>query len=233
MAEAVLGAPCRAGTETSSRRPRSNASRSSGYSYDHGSRAGASRRRSCSSTSCGRTYRTRYPDLPDGCPGAGGRRFTRPEGVDTLRRNMASTGPLPAASTLEIERPTARVEHRHIYADRLGHPERNDFLVVNQLPIRGRNDRRPDIVVFVNGLPLVVFELKNPWDRRAHRRRGAQPDRSTTRNDIAAALRLQRASASSPTASHPARHVDGAAGVVRAVEVDRRHRGRGERRPAA
>lgn len=37
------------------------------------------------------------------------------------------------------------------------------FQVVNQLPIHGKNDRRPDILVYVNGLPLVLFELKNPY----------------------------------------------------------------------
>ena len=30
--------------------------------------------------------------------------------------------------------------------------------------MRGRNDRRPDLLVYVNGLPLALFELKNPWD---------------------------------------------------------------------
>jgi type I restriction enzyme R subunit len=46
--------------------------------------------------------------------------------------------------------------------------EANDFLVVNQLTVEeGRNVRRPDVVVFVNGLPLVVIELKNPADEEA------------------------------------------------------------------
>ena len=42
-------------------------------------------------------------------------------------------------------------------------PQRNDWLAVNQfVVINGQNNRRPDLVVFVNGLPLVVFELKAP-----------------------------------------------------------------------
>lgn len=41
--------------------------------------------------------------------------------------------------------------------------ENNDFLVVNQFSVvSGENKRRPDIVVFVNGLPIAVLELKNP-----------------------------------------------------------------------
>ena len=42
------------------------------------------------------------------------------------------------------------------------HPEQNDFLVVNQFTLQDVDTKRPDIVVFVNGLPLVVIELKSP-----------------------------------------------------------------------
>ena len=41
-------------------------------------------------------------------------------------------------------------------------PDANDWLAVNQFTvIEGQHNRRPDIVVFVNGLPLGVIELKN------------------------------------------------------------------------
>ncbi|MBU0532647.1 type I restriction endonuclease subunit R [Candidatus Micrarchaeota archaeon] len=47
-------------------------------------------------------------------------------------------------------------------------PENNEFLAVNQFTvIENNNNRRPDIVLFVNGLPLVVIELKNPADENA------------------------------------------------------------------
>ena len=42
------------------------------------------------------------------------------------------------------------------------HPQNNDFLAVNQLTIvNGDYTKRPDIVLFINGLPIVVIELKN------------------------------------------------------------------------
>ena len=45
---------------------------------------------------------------------------------------------------------------------------KNQFLVVNQYTITGsKGNRRPDIIVFVNGLPLSVIELKNPADESA------------------------------------------------------------------
>ena len=48
------------------------------------------------------------------------------------------------------------------------HPERNEFWAVNQFTIKGpHHTRRPDIILFVNGLPLVLIELKNPADQNA------------------------------------------------------------------
>jgi type I restriction enzyme R subunit len=52
----------------------------------------------------------------------------------------------------------------HFYAVDFEILSDNDFLVVNQFSISGRNNRRPDLVIFINGLPLVVFEFKNWFD---------------------------------------------------------------------
>jgi type I restriction enzyme, R subunit len=47
-------------------------------------------------------------------------------------------------------------------------PEKNEFLAVNQFTVlENHNNKRPDIVLFINGLPLVVVELKNPADENA------------------------------------------------------------------
>ncbi|MDF1589219.1 MAG: type I restriction endonuclease subunit R [Gammaproteobacteria bacterium] len=48
------------------------------------------------------------------------------------------------------------------------HVANNQFLVVNQFTIIGtKGNRRPDLIVFINGLPLAVIELKNPADSHA------------------------------------------------------------------
>ncbi len=81
-----------------------------------------------------------------------------------------------------------RAFHRHLvegvklnFTNRQGEPEsdhvqlidfqqplENDFLVVSQFVVTGtKKTRRPDLVVFVNGLPLAVIELKNPGDESA------------------------------------------------------------------
>lgn len=47
-------------------------------------------------------------------------------------------------------------------------PENNEFLAVNQFTVVENNvNKRPDIVLFINGLPLVVIELKNAADEKA------------------------------------------------------------------
>jgi len=47
-------------------------------------------------------------------------------------------------------------------------PDNNEFLVANQFTVIEKgNNKRPDIVLFVNGIPLVVIELKNPTDENA------------------------------------------------------------------
>jgi type I restriction enzyme R subunit len=53
---------------------------------------------------------------------------------------------------------------REVRADLIDwlNPANNDFVAINQFTIIGKSDRRPDVMLFVNGLPLVLMELKKP-----------------------------------------------------------------------
>lgn len=107
---------------------------------------------------------SRYPDLPPASLKEAIGIISRPVGVDTLRRNMEFHRLLTRGFEISVEKPGKPTEKRHIYAVNWKEPDKNTFQVVNQLPIReGVNDRRPDILIYINGLPLVLFELKNPW----------------------------------------------------------------------
>lgn len=58
--------------------------------------------------------------------------------------------------------------HTHVQLFDFNNTTNNEFLVVNQFTITGtKGNRRPDIVVFINGLPISVIELKNPADEHA------------------------------------------------------------------
>ena len=54
----------------------------------------------------------------------------------------------------------------------------NDWLVVNQFSVKGKLPVRPDLVVFLNGLPVAVLELKNPADLQADVRKAYQQIRN-------------------------------------------------------
>jgi type I restriction enzyme R subunit len=52
-----------------------------------------------------------------------------------------------------------------VYIADFSNPENNEFLAINQFTvIEGNQNKRPDIILFINGLPLVVIELKNAVD---------------------------------------------------------------------
>lgn len=56
----------------------------------------------------------------------------------------------------------------HVQLIDFQNPDDNQFLVVNQFTVQGtKMNRRPDVVVFINGLPMAVIELKNPADENA------------------------------------------------------------------
>ncbi|CEO38582.1 type I restriction endonuclease subunit R [Photobacterium kishitanii] len=61
-----------------------------------------------------------------------------------------------------------KTKHTHARLMDFNEPDNNEFLVVNQFTITGKKgNRRPDVVVFINGLPISVIELKNPADEHA------------------------------------------------------------------
>lgn len=105
----------------------------------------------------------RYKELPSSALEEAISHICLPDGVDTIRRNKAFHQLLTRGFEQKVEHPDGRKEYIHIHPVSWDNPGSNDFRVVNQLPIHGKNDRRPDIIIYVNGLPLVVFELKNPY----------------------------------------------------------------------
>ncbi|MFC1560864.1 HsdR family type I site-specific deoxyribonuclease [Candidatus Latescibacterota bacterium] len=69
---------------------------------------------------------------------------------------------------VEYKRNDGGVKNDFVWLFDFNKIENNEFLAVNQFTIiENRNNRRPDIILFVNGLPLVQLELKNPADENA------------------------------------------------------------------
>lgn len=106
----------------------------------------------------------RYPSLPAVALEEAIQQALGNEGVSTLQRNLDFHRKLTRGIEVQYEGDDGLDTHAHVYLVNWDDPEGNDYRVVNQLPIRGSNDRRPDVIIYVNGLPLVIFELKNPND---------------------------------------------------------------------
>lgn len=96
------------------------------------------------------------------------RKMTRPEGPDFVFRNRALHRMLVDGVNVEFKRKDGSVGGTQVKVIDFDNPDTNDWLAVNQFTvIENKNNRRPDVVLFVNGLPLAVIELKNPADENA------------------------------------------------------------------
>lgn len=94
--------------------------------------------------------------------------FTNNAGADLEHRNRAFHLKLTKGIEFAYEDSTGKEKAVHIYPIDFTTPENNSFWVVNQFSITGKNKRRPDVIVYINGLPLVLFELKNWYDENTN-----------------------------------------------------------------
>ena len=131
---------------------------------------------------------------------------------------------------VEYRREDGSIRRRPGAADRFRRPDSNDWLAVNQFTvIEGQHNRRPDIVVFVNGLPLGVIELKNAADEDATIW-DAWNQLQTYKQEIPSLFHYNEALVDLGRAAGPDRLADGQPGMVQGLAHDRRAK-RWPRRP--
>jgi len=108
------------------------------------------------------------PTLPPEALQDAFRKLAQPQGSDLLQRNRALHRLLVDGVTVEYRHPDGRVAGAQARVIDFDTPANNDWLAVNQFTVaEGQHTRRPDVVLFVNGLPLAVLELKNAADEDA------------------------------------------------------------------
>ena len=108
------------------------------------------------------------PGLPADALDDALRRLIRPEGSTLESRNRAFHRMLVDGVTVGYRGEDGAVRWEQVRVIDFDHPGNNDYLAVNQFTVtENRNTRRPDVVLFVNGLPLGVIELKNLADEDA------------------------------------------------------------------
>jgi len=108
------------------------------------------------------------PDLPAEACEEALRRITSLESPSLVENNRALHRMLVDGVEVECTRPDGSVGGERVLLVDFDNPDANNWLAVNQFTVvENRHERRPDVVVFVNGLPLAVVELKNPADEEA------------------------------------------------------------------
>jgi len=102
------------------------------------------------------------PALPAEALDEAFRKLTRSEGADLLARNRSLHRLVVDGVTVEYRDADGGIRGAQTRVIDFDDPASNDWLAVNQFSVvENKNSRRPDVVLFVNGLPLGVLELKN------------------------------------------------------------------------
>ena len=112
------------------------------------------------------------PSLPASALEDAFRRLTHPEGATLEARNRSFHRMLVSGVAVECPADNGAIRGQPARVIDFDDPDNNDWLAVNQFTVTettngNRNIRRPDIVLFVNGLPLGIIELKSPADEDA------------------------------------------------------------------
>jgi type I restriction enzyme R subunit len=108
------------------------------------------------------------PHLPPEAHEEAYRKVTRSDSPSLIARNRAFHKMLVDGVNVEYSKSEGGIAGAQARLIDFDNPDANDWLAVNQFTVvEGQHERRPDIVLFVNGLPLAVIELKNPADESA------------------------------------------------------------------
>ena len=108
------------------------------------------------------------PTLPSTALEDAFRQLSHPEGSTLEARNRAFHRMVVDGVTVEYRADDGATRGAQARVIDFDEPANNDWLAVNQFTVvENKHERRPDIVLFVNGLPLGVIELKNPADDEA------------------------------------------------------------------
>lgn len=104
------------------------------------------------------------PDIPHDTIQGAARNVSRVASSNLLVDNEAFHTMLLNGVPVEY-RKNGEIKGDYVHVIDFDNPLNNEFLVVNQFTvIQNNHNKRPDILLFVNGIPLVIFELKNPSD---------------------------------------------------------------------
>lgn len=107
------------------------------------------------------------PNIPTDAQQEAITKILNPDSPALVQNNRAFHQMLVDGIEIEFRQDDGTIRGDRVQLIDFDTPENNDWLAVNQFTVVGTSKCRPDVVLFVNGLPLAVLELKNPTDEKA------------------------------------------------------------------
>jgi type I restriction enzyme R subunit len=135
-----------------------------GYVYQHGASIARDARSVVLEDELMQFIAKTYPTLPADMVKEAAKEFTNNAGADLDYRNRDFHLKLTKGIDISWKDTTGKESALHVYPIDFENPQNNTFTCVNQLEIIGRNRRIPDLLIYINGLPLIIFEFKNWFD---------------------------------------------------------------------
>ena len=108
------------------------------------------------------------PEIPTEAIDEAIRKIRKNDSQDIVSNNHDFHNLLVNGVDIQYRRKDSSIKHDKVFLFDFNNIKNNEFLAVNQFTlVEDKHERRPDIVIFVNGIPIVLIELKNPEDENA------------------------------------------------------------------
>jgi type I restriction enzyme, R subunit len=105
-----------------------------------------------------------YKNIPENKIDEIVKQFINNNGIDLDHRNRDYHLKMSKGIDVSWKEKDGTERAAHVHPIDFNDIDNNEFMIVNQFSIEGKNKRRPDVIIFINGIPVVVIELKNMFD---------------------------------------------------------------------
>jgi type I restriction enzyme R subunit len=135
-----------------------------GYGYTHGSEIERPLKKVVLEDRFRAFLSNTYPNIPNDKIEETVKEFISNDGIDLDHRNRDFHLKMSKGIDVSWKEKDGTELGCHVYPIDYEEIANNEFLVVNQFTIEGKNTRRPDVIIFINGIPIVVIELKDMFN---------------------------------------------------------------------
>ncbi|MEZ5039742.1 MAG: type I restriction endonuclease subunit R [Saprospiraceae bacterium] len=135
-----------------------------GYSYQEGNALQRDLKKVVLEADLRAFLQQNYPEVPATAINEAMAAFTQHEGMDVDYRNRDFHRKMTQGVSISWKDAQGKENARHMYPINFAAVDQNRFVCADEVTIVGKNTRRCDLLIYINGLPLVVFEFKDMFN---------------------------------------------------------------------